>query len=163
MEGDGFGWWLGNSICFKHGQIIDNNIGKKGIGCHRHVRSYMQVSTTLKQTSQAVMFAFILQLPTTTTSTHHPHAMSLNPHHCKQPQPPNNDNCPTNSHDHLTMTTTRATTGTWRPHEWAGPCHWMWCGTHSTLPSLGYSIWNPWNGGWRLMDSMDFPDGFHTV
>jgi len=40
----------------------------------------------------------------------------------------------------------------------------------STLPSLGYSIWNPWNGGWRQMDSMefpdhsmDFPDGFHTV
>ena len=58
----------------------------------------------------------------------------------------------------------------------------------STLPSLGYSIWNPWNGGWRLMDSMwipwtgwwipwtfqmdsmefpdhsmEFPDGFRTV
>ena len=33
----------------------------------------------------------------------------------------------------------------------------------STLPSLGYSIWNPWNGGWRLMDSMDFPDGFHII
>jgi len=37
----------------------------------------------------------------------------------------------------------------------------------STLPSPGYSIWNPWNGGWRLMDSMEwlmeFPDGFHTV
>ena len=41
---------------------------------------------------------------------------------------------------------------------------------NSTLPSLGYSIWNPWNGGWRLMDSMefpdhsmDFPDGFHII
>jgi len=33
----------------------------------------------------------------------------------------------------------------------------------STLPSPGYSIWNPWNGGWRLMDSMDFPDGFHGL
>jgi len=70
----------------------------------------------LKQTSQAVTFAFILQLPTTTTSTHCPHAMSLNPHHCKQPRLPNDDNCPTNDchhdncptngHDHLTMTTT---------------------------------------------------------
>jgi len=26
----------------------------------------------------------------------------------------------------------------------------------STLPSPGYSIWNPWNGGWRLMDSILF-------
>ena len=41
---------------------------------------------------------------------------------------------------------------------------------YSTLPSLGYSIWNPWNGGWRLMDSMEwlmdsmnFPDGFHII
>ena len=24
-------------------------------------------------------------------------------------------------------------------------------------------LWNPWNGGWRLMDSMDFPDGFHGM
>ena len=28
--------------------------------------------------------------------------------------------------------------------------------TLSTLPSPGYSIWNPWNGGWRLMDSMEW-------
>jgi len=40
----------------------------------------------------------------------------------------------------------------------------------STLPSPGYSMWNPWNGGWIqmdsmewLMDSMDFPDGFHGL
>ena len=40
----------------------------------------------------------------------------------------------------------------------------------STLPSPGYSMWNPWNGGWIqmdsmewLMDSMEFPDRFHTV
>ena len=55
---------------------------------------------------------------------------------------------------------------------------------NSTLPSPGYSMWNPWNGGWIqmdsmewlmdsmdwlmdsmdwLMDSMDFPDGFHGM
>ncbi|KIJ91489.1 hypothetical protein K443DRAFT_59503, partial [Laccaria amethystina LaAM-08-1] len=44
----------------------------------------------------------------------------------------------------------------------------------STLPSPGYTIWNPWNRGWIpyggihgmsdgfQMDSISFPDGFHT-
>ena len=43
----------------------------------------------------------------------------------------------------------------------------------STLPSPGYSMWNPWNGGWIpwnggwipylfQVDSIPFPDGFHT-
>ena len=33
-----------------------------------------------------------------------------------------------------------------------------WC---STLPSPGYSMWNPWNGGW--MDSIVLVDGFHGM
>jgi len=35
------------------------------------------------------------------------------------------------------------------------------------IPSLGYFIWNPWNGGWRLMDSMEWlclpPPSHHTL
>jgi hypothetical protein len=29
----------------------------------------------------------------------------------------------------------------------------------STLPSLGYSMWNPWTGGWTA----EIPDGFHGM
>ena len=51
------------------------------------------------------------------------------------------------------------------------------CITFSTLPCPGYSMWNPWKGGWTAespwnggmdsmewgMDSILFPDGFHTL
>ncbi|EDR01070.1 uncharacterized protein LACBIDRAFT_312553 [Laccaria bicolor S238N-H82] len=29
----------------------------------------------------------------------------------------------------------------------------------NTLPSPGYSMWNPWNGGWTA----EIPDGFHGM
>ena len=32
-------------------------------------------------------------------------------------------------------------------------------GPDSTLPSLGYSMWNPWKGGWTA----EIPDGFHGM
>ena len=33
------------------------------------------------------------------------------------------------------------------------------CINSSTLPSPGYSMWNPWNGGWTA----EIPGGFHGM
>ena len=68
-------------------------------------------------------------------------------------------------------------------HAFNCTCHFLWftrpgspsigrsswlCTTSidSTLPSLGYSMWNPWNGGWTAEIPGGFHgmvDGFHTI
>ena len=105
MEEDGFGWWVANSICFQHGQIINHNFFKEKKSRHYKIFNglYKTLIEKVDTTNLGVMVMwdhmweyqqcwwehhslwclFFLQLTTTTTQ----HTTTL-PTSCHITQPP---------------------------------------------------------------------------